>query len=60
MDCLALPVMVELFAPVDFGADRRAAIAIGVDKVQEAQRALSDHLIEWKIPEKAFAGAMSS
>jgi hypothetical protein len=34
--------------------------AIGVDKVDEAQRALSDHLIVWKVPEKAFAGAMSS
>jgi hypothetical protein len=53
-------VNIELFAPVDFGADRKATIAIGVDKVQDAQRALSDHLIEWKIPEKAFAGSMSS
>jgi hypothetical protein len=53
-------VNIELFAPVDYGTDRKATIAIGVDKVDEAQRALSDHLIEWKVPEKAFAGAMSS
>jgi hypothetical protein len=52
-------VNIELFAPVDFGAGHKATIAIGVDKVNEAQRALSDHLIDWKIPEKALAGAMS-
>jgi hypothetical protein len=43
-----------------FGEIAGAADAIGVDKVDEAQRALSDHLIEWKVSEKAFAGAMSS
>jgi hypothetical protein len=53
-------VNIELFAPVDYGTDRKATIAIGVDKVEEAQRALSDHLIDWKIPEMAFAGAIRS
>ena len=52
-------VNIELFAPVDYGTDHKATIAIGVDKVDDARRALSDHLIDWKIPEKAFAGAMS-
>jgi hypothetical protein len=53
-------VNIELFAPVDYGTDHKATIAIGVDKVEEARKALSDRLIDWKIPEKAFAGAMSS
>jgi hypothetical protein len=52
-------VNIELFAPVDFGADHKATIAIGVDKVEDARRVLADHLTEWRIPEKAFAGAMS-
>jgi hypothetical protein len=53
-------VNIELFAPVEYGTDHKATIAIGVDKVEEAKRALSDHLVDWKIPQKAFAGAMSS
>jgi hypothetical protein len=52
-------VNIELFAPVDHGTDHMATIAIGVDKVDEATRALSDHLVDWKIPERAFAGAMT-
>lgn len=52
-------VNIELFAPVDFGADHKATIAIGVDKIDAARTALSDHLTEWRIPEKALAGTMS-
>ena len=52
-------VNIELFAPVEYGADHKATIAIGVDKINEAQRALSDHLVEWKVPETALTGAMS-
>jgi hypothetical protein len=52
-------VNIELFAPVDYGTDHKATIAIGVDKIDDARRVLSDHLVEWTIPEKAFAGAMS-
>jgi hypothetical protein len=46
-------VNIELFAPVAYGADHTATIAIGVDKVDAARRALPDHLTEWRIPEKA-------
>jgi hypothetical protein len=53
-------VNIELFAPVDYGTDRKATVAIGVDKVDAARRALTDHLVEWRIPERVFAGAMSS
>jgi len=52
-------VNIELFAPVEFVAGQKATIAIGVDKIGEAQRALSDHLTDWRIPEKALASAMS-
>jgi len=52
-------VNIDLFAPVGYGADHKATIAIGVDKVDEARRVLSDHLTEWTIPEKAFAGTIS-
>ena len=52
-------VNIELFAPVEFGADHKATIAIGVDKIDEAKRALSDHLVEWRIPEKVLTGSMS-
>jgi len=52
-------VNIELFAPVEYVAGQKATIAIGVDKIDEAQRALSDHLIEWRIPEKALVGTMS-
>jgi hypothetical protein len=52
-------VNIELFAPVEYGTDHTATIAIGVDKVDAARRALSDHLTEWRVPEKALAGAIS-
>jgi hypothetical protein len=52
-------VNIELFAPVEYGTDHKATIAIGVDKVDDARRVLSDHLTDWKIPEKALAGSMS-
>lgn len=52
-------VNIELFAPVDHGTDHKATIAIGVDKVDDARRVLSDQLTEWRIPEKALAGTMS-
>jgi hypothetical protein len=52
-------VNIELIAPVDFGTSRKATVAIGVDKIDAARRVLSDHLVEWRIPEPAFAGTMS-
>jgi hypothetical protein len=52
-------VNIELFAPVDFDTDHRATIAIGVDKIDEARRALSDHLTKWSIPEKVLAGTIN-
>jgi hypothetical protein len=52
-------VNIEFFAPVDFQADRRATIAIGVDKIDAARTALSDQLIEWAIPEKVYAGSVT-
>jgi hypothetical protein len=42
-------VNIELFAPVDF-SDGKATILVGVDKVDEAQRVLSDKLTEWTVP----------
>jgi len=53
-------VNIEFFAPVDFQADRRATVAIGVDKIDAARTALSDQLIEWVLPEKVYAGAVTS
>lgn len=53
-------VNIEFFAPVDFQADRRATIAIGVDKIDAARTALSDQLIEWTIPERVYAGSVTS
>jgi hypothetical protein len=52
-------VNIELLAPVEYGAGHKATIAIGVDKIDEAQRALSDHLTEWRIPEKVLASTIS-
>jgi hypothetical protein len=52
-------VNIEFFAPVDFTADRKATIAIGVDKIAAARTALSDHLVEWMIPEKVYAGSVT-
>ena len=51
-------VNIELFCPVDFHEGRRATIAVGVDKIEEARRALSDLLTEWSLPaERVHAGA---
>jgi hypothetical protein len=50
-------VNVEFFAPVEYRADRRATIAVGVDNIDAARIALSDHLVEWMIPEPALAGS---
>lgn len=52
-------VNIELFAPLDYGTNRKATVAIGVDKIDAARRALTDHLVEWSIPEPALAGATS-
>jgi hypothetical protein len=52
-------VNIDLFAPVDYGADHKATVCIGVDKIEDARRVLSDHLVDWKIPEGALTGAMS-
>ena len=42
-------------APVDYKTDRRATIAIGVDKIDVTRTALSDQLVDWMIPEPALA-----
>jgi len=52
-------VNIEFFAPVDFTTDRKATIAIGVDKIDVARTALSDQLVEWTIPERAYAGSVT-
>ena len=52
-------VNIEFFAPVDFQTDRRATFAIGVDKIDAARTALSDQLVEWKVPEMAYASSRS-
>lgn len=49
-------VNIEFFAPVEYKADGRATVAIGVDKIDVARTALSDQLVEWMIPEPALAG----
>ena len=43
-------VNIELFVPLEH-ADGKAIVAIGVDKIEEARRALSDQLTEWMVPE---------
>jgi hypothetical protein len=48
-------VNIELFAPVQY-TDGKSTIAIGVDKIEEARRVLSDQLIEWTVPETMHAG----
>lgn len=50
-------VNIEFFAPVEYKTDRRATIAIGVDKIDVARSALSEQLVEWTIPEPALAGS---
>ena len=48
-------VNIELFVPLEH-ADGKATIAIGVDKIEEARRVLSDQLTEWMVPEPMHAG----
>lgn len=48
-------VNIELFAPVEY-TDGKATIAIGVDKIEEAKRVLSDQLTKWEVPQPAHAG----
>ena len=50
-------VNIEFFAPVEYKADGRATVAIGVDKIDAARTALSDQLVDWKISEMAMAGS---
>ena len=50
-------VNIEFFAPVEYKSDRRATVAIGVDKLDVARTALSDQLVDWMIPEPAMAGS---
>lgn len=50
-------VNIEFFAPVEHKADRRAIIAIGVDKIDTAQSVLADLLVDWMVPEPALAGS---
>ena len=52
-------VNIEFLAPVDYAADRRATVAIGVDKIDVAHNTLTDQLIEWKLPEPSLAGSMT-
>ena len=50
-------VNIEFFAPVEYNADRRATVAIGVDNINAAKTALSDQLVDWRIPETALVGS---
>jgi hypothetical protein len=50
-------VNIEFFAPVEYKADRRATVAIGVDNITAAKTALSDQLVDWMIPETALVGS---
>jgi hypothetical protein len=52
-------VNIEFLAPVDYAADRRATVAIGVDKIDVARNTLTDQLTEWKVPEPSLAGSMT-
>ncbi|MGH2429339.1 MAG: hypothetical protein ACRDGV_10760 [Candidatus Limnocylindria bacterium] len=52
-------VNIELFAPVDYKAGREATVAIGVDKIEAARRALADQLTEWMVPEKVHTASGS-
>jgi hypothetical protein len=51
-------VNIELFAPVQT-LNGLATIAVGVDNVAEAGRALSDQLVDWKVPQPVHAGMSS-
>jgi len=48
-------INIELFAPVEY-TDGKATIAIGVDKIEDAKRVLSDQLTKWEVPETMHAG----
>jgi len=50
-------VNIEFFVPVEHMPDGRATFAIGVDKIDVARDALSDHLVDWMISEPALAGS---
>ena len=50
-------VNIEFFAPVEYKPDRRATVAIGVDKIDAAKTALSDQLVDWMIPETGLVGS---
>ena len=49
-------VNIHFLAPVDFTPDRRATVAIGVDKIEAAKTALDEQLVDWKVPEPMLAG----
>lgn len=51
-------VNIELFAPVQT-TNGKATIVIGVDKIADARKVLSDQLVEWKVPEPLHAGMSS-
>jgi hypothetical protein len=48
-------VNIQLFAPVTY-TDGMATVAIGVDKIEDARRVLSDQLTTWQVPEPMHAG----
>jgi hypothetical protein len=50
-------VNIEFLAPVDYTPDRRATVAIGVDKIDVARSTLRDQLTEWTVPEPSLAGS---
>jgi hypothetical protein len=52
-------VNIEFLAPVEYTPDRRATVAIGVDKIDVARNTLTDQLTEWKVPEPSLAGSMT-
>jgi hypothetical protein len=51
-------VNIELFAPVQ-STNGKVTILIGVDKLADARRILSDQLTDWKVPEPMHAGMSS-
>ena len=52
-------VNLELFVPVDT-RDGRVIVAIGVDRLEDARRALGDQLTQWSVPAgTAQAGSAS-
>jgi hypothetical protein len=51
-------VNIELFAPVQH-TNGSATFLVGVDKIADAKRVLSDWLTEWTVPEPMHAGISS-